>query len=87
MVAWVCFFIRQKFLAGLRKIPCTTPEVYRGELFRTDAKCEDGRIVLGGWTLSGAGGPMQASWFSFVGQHSSGTSGVPSSVEGFQDWV
>ena len=64
LVALVCVFIRQKFMDGLRKIPCITEEVNRGELFRTDAKCEKGRVVLGGWLLGDRGDPKQADWFS-----------------------
>ena len=63
LVAMVCLFIRQKFKDGLRKVPCIVDEVSRGELFRTDAKCEKGLIVLGGWTLGSEGSPAGA-WFS-----------------------
>eukprot|EP00971_Amphidinium_carterae_P193394 3837580-Amphidinium_carterae.1 len=34
-----------------------------GEIFRTDAKGEEGRIVLGGWR-SADGTPERAKWFS-----------------------
>ena len=64
LVAMVCMFMRQKFRDGLRKVPCVTAETSRGELFRTDAKCEKGRIVLGGWTLGANGDPSTADWFS-----------------------
>ena len=48
LLALVCVYIRSKMKEGLRKIPCGVGELNMGELFRTDAKCEDGRIVLGG---------------------------------------
>eukprot|EP00435_Cladocopium_sp_Y103_P011931 s1588_g3.t1 len=64
LVARVCIFIRAKFKTGLRKVPCALGELHMGELFRTDAKCEDGRGVLGGWTIPRSGKPFQASWFS-----------------------
>ena len=48
MVALVCIFIRAKFKEGLMKISCIVPEVYKGEIFRTDAKCDPGRVVLAG---------------------------------------
>ena len=64
MLALVCIFIRKKFLGGLRKIRCVESESYLGEVFRTDAKCEDGLVVLGGWTLGATGDPKMAQWFS-----------------------
>ena len=60
----VCIFIRHKFQGGLRRIPCTHEELELGEIFRTDAKCEPGRVVLGGWTIGRSGNPMEAAWFS-----------------------
>eukprot|EP00435_Cladocopium_sp_Y103_P001385 s1635_g1.t1 len=64
LVAMVCVFIRAKFKMGLRKVPCAMGELHMGELFRTDAKCEDGKVVLGGWTIPKSGRPFDASWFS-----------------------
>eukprot|EP00435_Cladocopium_sp_Y103_P056456 s739_g19.t1 len=64
LVAMVCIFIRSKFKRSLTKIPCSKDERHLGELFRTDAKCENGKVVLGGWTTSGSGKPMDANWFS-----------------------
>ena len=64
LVALVCVFIKQKLLDGLRKTPCVAEEVNRGELFRTDAKCERGQIVLGGWLLGADADPKKADWFS-----------------------
>ena len=64
LLVLVCTFIRHKFTEGLRKIPCTQDELHLGEWFRTDAKCEPGRVVLGGWLLGPTGNPKEAPWFS-----------------------
>ena len=64
LVAIVCVFIRDKFKRGLRKIPCGRPEQDLGEVFRTDAKCEAGRVVLGGWKVLRGQGPEEADWFA-----------------------
>ena len=53
LVAAVCLFIKEKLKGGLRKTPCSQGETDLGEVFRTDAKCEDARIVLGGWMTYG----------------------------------
>ena len=55
LVAAACTFIRDKFGMGYRKLPCGVKESFLGELFRTDAKCEKDRIVLGGWLLNERG--------------------------------
>ena len=49
---------------GLRKLPCVMEEAFVGEVFRTDAKCEPGRVVLGGWLTLGGKKPTEAPWFS-----------------------
>ena len=59
-----CIFIRHKFQGGLRRIPCTHEELELGEIFRTDAKCEPGKVVLGGWSVGRSGNPLEATWFS-----------------------
>ncbi len=64
LVAAACIFIRDKFGLGYRKLPCGTKEVFLGELFRTDAKCEKDRVVLGGWLLNKNGDSSCAPWFS-----------------------
>ena len=64
LVASTCIFIRDKFSMGYRKLPCGVSEVSLGEIFRTDAKCEKHRIVLGGWLLNEKGEPSTAPWFS-----------------------
>ena len=64
LLVLVCTFIRYKFVGGLRKIPCLRDEIQLGEWFRTDAKCEPGRVVLGGWALGKSGNSKEAPWFS-----------------------
>ena len=64
LVATVCIFIRKKFTDGLRKIPCVRAETDLGEIFRTDAKCEAGKVVLGGWVTYNNTKPKDAAWFS-----------------------
>ena len=64
LVAAACIFIRDKFGMGYRKLPCGVKESFLGELFRTDAKCEKDRIVLGGWLLNERGDSTCGAWFS-----------------------
>ena len=64
LAAAACTFIRDKFGMGYRKLPCGVKESFLGELFRTDAKCEKDRIVLGGWLLNERGDSSCAPWFS-----------------------
>ena len=64
LVAAACTFIRDKFGMGYRKLPCGVSESFLGELFRTDAKCEKERVVLGGWLLNKRGDSTSAPWFS-----------------------
>ena len=61
LLATTCVFIKEKFKAGLRKLPCGSREEHLGEVFRTDA---EGRIVLGGWELGESSDPYEASWFA-----------------------
>ena len=60
----MCVFIREKFKSGLRKLPCGSREEHLGEVFRTDAKCADERVVLGGWKLGRSSDPREADWFA-----------------------
>lgn len=47
LLAITCIFIKEKFSSGLRKLPCGCREEHIGEIFRTDTKCADGRVILG----------------------------------------
>ena len=64
LLAIVRAFIRRKFQSGLRKVSCVQEEISLGEVFRTDAKCEDGRVVLGGWLTLNGTRAKEAPWFS-----------------------
>ena len=64
LLATTCVFIGEKFRSGLRKLPCGNREQYLGEVFRTDAKCAEGRVVLGGWRVDKSLDPKEALWFS-----------------------
>ena len=59
LLALTCIFIREKFLKGLRKVPCGGRELELGELFGTDAKCIPGKVVLGGWMLGERAAPAE----------------------------
>ena len=64
LLALTCIFIQEKFLKGLRKVPCGNRETNLGELFRTDAKCSPGKVVLGGWMIGKHAMPSESPWFS-----------------------
>jgi hypothetical protein len=52
---------------GRRTTPCRKPAEELGELFRTDAKGEENRVVLGGWeTKDGSLDTKKARWFSLA---------------------
>jgi hypothetical protein len=46
------------------RVPYTLPTANLGELFRSDAKAEGRRIVLGGWELCGGEDPRRARWYA-----------------------
>jgi len=55
-----CILVQLKggpFLLSAKRLICL-----EAEAFRTDARCEDGRVVLGGWEVNGD--TMLARWFS-----------------------
>ena len=64
MVWLVMLFIRDR----LREVDYMMSAKGRGpamrELFRTDAKCEKGLVVLGGWELDETLNPLNCRWFS-----------------------
>ena len=66
LLASTCIFIKEKFIKRLRKVPCGLKQLELGELFRTDAKCEPGRVVLGGWLIGSRADPSDSSWFSMA---------------------
>ena len=50
--------------SGRRAVDCQLKPKDLGELFRTDAKGEQGRLVIGGWKCLGGVDPAHAEWFS-----------------------
>ena len=60
-------FIMDRLKRGSRTYPAGQREKDLGEIFRTDAACNDDSIVLGGWFLHKGGGmPATAPWFQLV---------------------
>ena len=64
MVVLVLRFFRYHFENGARldSVQACWPATDR-QAFRTDAKCEKGRIVLGGWSLERGLNTKEAQWF------------------------
>ena len=62
VLAWLADQLGQ----GRRHITCSRPHVDLGELFRTDAKGERGRLVIGGWKCQGGAPPGASPWFSLA---------------------
>ena len=57
-------YIRKQLLKGRRLLqPALAPRPKAQQSFRTDAKCADGFVVLGGWDLSGGNETSGAPWF------------------------
>ena len=59
-------FSRAQLREGHRLAPAPHKAPQLRQLFRTDAKCEVGRVVLGGWLLGKNGSPAVARWFCLV---------------------
>ena len=64
LVQFCCQLIQEKLKMGLRTYSCRLDEEDVGQVFRTDAKCEPGKVVLGGWCLNNSGKTTDAPWFS-----------------------
>eukprot|EP00435_Cladocopium_sp_Y103_P068191 s408_g31.t1 len=58
LVLLVLRFLRERLHECTYMNTCLRPETMAGELFRTDAKCETGRVVLGGHHL------VHGEWFA-----------------------
>ena len=56
--------IASRFRGGDYTSDCWSPKPIPGDSFRTDAKCETGRIVLGGWEVGQSGDCKDARWFA-----------------------
>ena len=58
-------YIRKQLRKGRRLLqPALTPQPKLRHAFRTDAKCADGYVVLGGWDLTHGSETRGAPWFS-----------------------
>ena len=58
LVRLVCLYIEQQLMAKTFMYSCKRPQVIEGDLFRTDAKCETGKVTFGGYHLG------DGRWFS-----------------------
>ena len=59
-----CEFIHRKLSLGCRATPCDRTELDCGEIFRTDAKCTDDKVVVGGWRMLRGQPTTECPWFS-----------------------
>ena len=59
-------FLRAQLREGHRLVPAPHKAPQLRQLFRTDAKCEVGRVVLAGWLLGKDGSSGVARWFCLV---------------------
>eukprot|EP00435_Cladocopium_sp_Y103_P006405 s3783_g2.t1 len=64
MVSVVLLFISSMLQDGYHRTSGKSPTRQEGQAFRTDAKCEEGRVVLGGWETGRACDPSRARWFA-----------------------
>eukprot|EP00971_Amphidinium_carterae_P338090 6475264-Amphidinium_carterae.1 len=62
MVRSCLAFILDEIEQGRHMVACEPEPCDEGELFRTDAKGETGRVTLGGWESRGT--PKESRWFS-----------------------
>ena len=58
LVRLVCMYIEQQLMAKTFMYSCKRPRVIEGDLSRTDAKCETGKVTFGGYHLG------DGRWFS-----------------------
>ena len=63
-VSVVLLYLAEMLKQGYHRTSGRSPRSEGRQAFRTDAKCEDGLIVLGGWELGQHMDPKQARWFS-----------------------
>jgi len=57
-------YLEEQLTKGERMVSSSLPPEPLGEIFRTDAKCEDGKVVLAGWELGRTKLFSEARWFS-----------------------
>ena len=66
VVSYTLIFLQEQFEKGNRMVPCSKPEVYCTQLFRTDAKCEELRVILSGWWCRDSLITKEAPWFALT---------------------
>ena len=54
-------YLRRQLASVSFMVSAKRPIYTTGEIFRTDAKCEDGRVVLAGWEV--CDDSLKAKWF------------------------
>jgi hypothetical protein len=65
-IHFTVLYLEEQFTAGRRIADCNKGEIFIGQAFRTDAKCEPDKIVLGGWWCLQSLDTKLAPWFSVV---------------------
>ena len=63
-VSVILLFISKMLQEGHHRTSGRSPLKGGQQAFRTDAKCEGNRVVLGGWELKGDSDPKKARWFA-----------------------
>ena len=63
-VSVVLLFISQMLQQGFHRTSGRSPDRGGAQAFRTDAKCDESRVILGGWEIGAAADPKHARWFA-----------------------
>jgi hypothetical protein len=64
VVTYTLLFLQEQLINGKRMVPCAKSELHRSQLFRTDAKCCEDKVVLAGWWCQDSLNTKQSWWFS-----------------------
>ena len=64
-VSVILLFISRMLQKGYHRTSGRSPVKASLQAFRTDAKCDASRVVLGGWELGSSANPKQARWFAY----------------------
>jgi hypothetical protein len=64
VVAYTLLFLQEQLSNGKRLVPCSSPELWCRQLFRTDAKCAEDKVVLAGWWCNDTLVTSEVPWFS-----------------------
>ncbi|CAE8623280.1 unnamed protein product [Polarella glacialis] len=66
MIRLTLLFLEEQLTEGRHMLPCRKLWKDHGEWFRTDAKCDPDKVVLGGWICKDETPTSKASWFSLT---------------------